>query len=86
MSDTDCRRKMISLRLSDEEYEALKGSYLTYGVRNVSELARLAVQRIMSAPLVPEDACAPKLSELDRRVCALESCVSHLMERQKVMS
>jgi hypothetical protein len=67
---------MISLRLSELEYEVLKSQYRYYGVRNVSELARLALQRIMTAPIAPTSDVAAKLSELDERVHALESRVS----------
>jgi hypothetical protein len=86
MSDIDCRTKMISLRLSEEEYEVLKTRYRTYGARNVSDLARLALQRIMAGPAGPQDACAPKLSELDQRVRALESRVLLLLEREGLIS
>ena len=73
MSDTECRRKMISLRLSEDEYEALKKRYRAYGVRNVSELARLALQLILNGPDDPQDASATTLAQLDDRVHALES-------------
>jgi hypothetical protein len=73
MADIDRRSKMISLRLSELEYEALKVQYRMHGARNVSELARLALQRIVNAPARPPDSLATKLSELDERVYALES-------------
>jgi hypothetical protein len=86
MPDSDRRRKMISLRLSEVEYEVLKTHYRTYGARNVSDLARLALQRIMNGSAASQDAFAPKLAELDERVHTLESRVSLLLERQRVMS
>jgi hypothetical protein len=46
---------MISLRLSEVEYEDLKSHYRAYGVRNVSELARLALQRTMAGSAGQED-------------------------------
>ena len=48
MLDPDRRKKMISLRLSEEEYELLKTSYHTHGARNVSDLARQALHHIMT--------------------------------------
>ena len=86
MSDTDRRRKMISLRLSEVEYEVLKAHYRTYGARNISELARLALHRIMTGSAGPHDDIAAKVSELDERLHQLESHVSLLLEREKVMS
>ena len=64
---------MISLRLSEVEYEVLKTHYRTYGARNVSELARLALQRIMTGAAGSPEGLAAKLAELDDRVHALES-------------
>ena len=92
MSDTDRRRKMISLRLSEVEYEVLKTHYRTYGARNISELARLALQHIMAgSPGLtgspgPQHNFATQLAALDERVHALEASVSLLLEREKVMS
>ena len=76
MPDPGYRSKMISLRLSEVEYLALKKEYRTYGARNVSDLARLALQRIMTGSAVSHDICATKLAELDDRVHALESYVA----------
>jgi hypothetical protein len=73
MSDSKRRKKMISLRLSEAEYEVLKKDYRIYGARNVSDLARLALQRIMTESVSHQDGCAPKLVDLDHRVLALES-------------
>jgi len=86
MPDSDHRSKMISLRLSEVEYEVLKTHYRTYGARNISELTRLALQRIVTDPAAPQDGFAAKLSELDKRIHQLESQVAFLQERESVMS
>ena len=83
MPDSDHRSKMISLRLSEEEYEVLKTRYRNYGARNVSELARLALQRIVTSAVDPPDDFAARLSGLHDRVHQLESQVALLMEREK---
>jgi hypothetical protein len=77
---------MISLRLSEEEYEGLNTHYRAHGVRNISEFARLAIQRIVAEPAGPEHAVAARLSELDQRLRQVESQVSLLLEHEKVMS
>lgn len=64
---------MISFRLSLMEYQSLKTHYRAHGARNVSDLARLALQRIINEPLAPRDPAAPNIGELDQRVRALES-------------
>jgi hypothetical protein len=86
MLDPDRRKKMISLRLSEEEFELLKARYHSYGARNVSELARLALQHIMTESPGPKHNFATQLAELDERVHALEASVSLLLEHEKVMS
>ncbi len=73
MPDTKGRRKMISLRLSEAEYHGLKTQYQIHGARNVSDLARLALQRMMNKPPASLDAFAANLADLENRVRALES-------------
>jgi hypothetical protein len=86
MSDSDRKQKMISLRLSEEEYKGLHTHYRAYGVRNMSEFTRLALQRIVAEPAGTEHGVAVRLSELDERLRQVESQLSLLMEREKVMS
>jgi hypothetical protein len=86
MPDTDRRNKMISLRLSDAEYEILRTHYRTYGARNVSDFARLALQRIMDGSVGSQDGFSTKLSELDERVRALESHVALIVRRKESLS
>ena len=86
MPDSDHRDKMISLRLSQVEYDVLKMHYRTYGARNISELTRLALQRILPGLDGPQDGFAAKLSEMDARVRRLESQVALVLERERVMS
>lgn len=81
MLDSSLRTKMISLRLSEGEYETLKTRYRTYGARNVSDLARLALQRIMDASSHPHDETAARLAELYDRVHALESRLAVLAQK-----
>ena len=85
MPDVVRKRRMISIRLSEMEYDVLKTHYRTYGVRNVSELARLALQRIVTSSVDPPDDFGARLSALHERVHQLESQVALLMEREKVL-
>jgi hypothetical protein len=86
MPSCDPKRKMISIRLSEAEYEVLRTHYRTYGAHNVSELARLALQRILTGPAATQGDVAVKLSELDERVRSLESSVSLLREQERVIA
>lgn len=70
---------MISLRISEAEYKALKSRYRNYGARNVSDLTRLALQRIMEQPPGSADVL-DSLAAFDARLRRLESQVLLLME------
>lgn len=43
------RTKLISFRLSEEEYEKLQGACVAEGARSISEFARAALQRSVGA-------------------------------------
>ncbi len=70
---------MISIRLSEAEYNILKAHYRNFGAATVSGLARLALERILAGRPAARDAYAAQLGDLARRVDALESQVSALL-------
>ncbi len=72
---------MISIRLSEEEYKSLKSCYGKYGARNVSDLARLALKRILEVS-APEDQVERRLIALALRVQELELQMVTLLEWQ----
>ncbi len=76
------KTKMISLRLSEVEFDFLRTRYQNYGARNVSDLARLAVQRMMHGWDNPGNNIAAKVAALDSRVTALESRVALISDSQ----
>jgi hypothetical protein len=48
------RTKLVSFRLSDEEYERVQGACIADGARSISDFARAAIQRT-AAPAAPGD-------------------------------
>lgn len=86
MPDQVRKCKMISLRLSEVEYETLHALYPRYGARNVSDFARLAMQRIIGDSVVPDGAFAAKIRELDDRLNIIENRVTLLLEREKELA
>ena len=86
MDEQSRKCKMISLRLSAEEYEALHSLYPRFGARNLSDFARLAMQRVIGHPLPAPPFEANKILELDERVSALEERVAHLLDSVKEMA
>jgi hypothetical protein len=73
MPDSERRIRTLSLRLSEVEYEGLKTQYQIHGARNVSDLARLALQRLMAESPSSQSAIAAKLLELDDRIHSIEA-------------
>jgi len=73
---------MISLRLSTEEYEALRTLYPNYGVRNISEFARLAMQRVISNSVAVDNGLLTIVQDLDHRLGRLESQFSRWLGAQ----
>ena len=70
---------MISLRLSEVEYEFLREKYRTYGANNMSDMARTALQRLMDASAAPQDV-ALTLENLQHRVQELEWQVAQIVQ------
>jgi hypothetical protein len=86
MPDQNRKNKMISLRLSEEEYAELRTHYSSYGARNISDLARLALHQIMGNSPAGESGLLAKVHELDHRVTAVEGHLALLRQREKVTS
>ena len=79
MTDLKRKSKMISLRISAEEYEVFKQLYPAHGARNLSDFARLAMQRITEEAPHASNGMSLKIQELDGRLVALEARVARLL-------
>jgi hypothetical protein len=81
------RSKMVTFRVSVEEYQSLEAACTARRVRSISELARSAVQQWIreSAPSNPLD---NELEQVERRVQILSKeleRLQYLIQLQKVM-
>jgi hypothetical protein len=72
------RNRIISLRLSEQEYESLKSRYASHGVRNLSEFARDAMHRMLRDDPMNGAIIANRVQALDRKVAVLERRISDL--------
>ena len=72
------KNRIISLRLSEEEYESLKSIYESRGVRSLSEFARDAMHRIVGAGPPNGADLHDRVQLLDGKVALLEGEVSRL--------
>jgi len=79
MANTNRKTKMISLRLSNEEYETLHNLYRAHGSRSISDFARNAMQKVISGA-APSRSLETRLQELDGKMSALDHEVSRLVK------
>lgn len=67
LSAVNKKSKMISFRLSSEEFRLLQGACSKTGARSVSELARAAMQRI-----IIDDSFSPGSTDVEMRELKLK--------------
>jgi hypothetical protein len=79
---TEPRTRMISFRLTAEEYDRFRELCSTCGTRSVSELARAAINSMLNEPGgVHRDALEHRVAELEVRVNTLRSELRNLCNR-----
>ena len=65
----DSKNRMISFRLSKEEFDRFHAVCFNYGVRSVSELARAAINKLIDEPAsVTRETIEARVSELEGRI------------------
>jgi hypothetical protein len=65
----ESRSRMISFRLTQEEYEKFRRVCFTHGIRSVSEMARAAINLLLQEPArAPHEAIESRVAELEARV------------------
>src|SRR5258706_14425177 len=70
--------RMMSFRLSEEEYEGLKRICVRLGARSLSDIARDAVQRLLNNGAELKNDGSAQLRVLDERIDALDQEVKRL--------
>ena len=78
MREPKKKSKMISIRLSSEEYESMKAAFASRGIRSVSEFARDAMQRLLHAPPGLNEGHGTAAGDLEFRMRTLDSRVTRL--------
>lgn len=65
----DARSRMVTFRLSEQEYERFRELCFVRGIRSVSEMARLAINMLSQQPArVPREALEMRVAELEGRI------------------
>jgi hypothetical protein len=73
------RSRMVSFRLSPEEYEKLQNVCAAEGVRSLSELARTALQR-MIVPRRPGQSFSREMGDMRLQIATLRSEIDRLSQ------
>jgi Arc/MetJ-type ribon-helix-helix transcriptional regulator len=77
----ESRTRMVSFRLTSEEYERFRQLCFARGLRNVSELVRAAVNHMLTEPALPHPTAhsvESRLSHLEERLQSLALLVEAL--------
>jgi hypothetical protein len=74
------RSRLVTFRVSAEEYEHLSNSCVASGARSISEFARLAVLRDVEARQ-PTGALSGDLATLSKELSELDVCLSEIRRR-----
>lgn len=75
----ESRSRMISFRLTTEEYDRFRELCYSTGIKSVSEMARAAINMMLSQPArAPHEALENRVSELESRLHLLAQEVKKL--------
>ena len=77
------KNRIISLRLSEREFEALKTLYAAHGARSISDFVRSTMNRVIAEIPHDNDALELKVQEMDGKLSLLDGEVArltHLLE------
>lgn len=79
---TDPKSRMVSFRLSIEEYERIRGLSFSHGLGSISELARKAIHLLLQNPVgVPSQSLEIRVADLEGRMNLLASDLRKLENR-----
>jgi Arc/MetJ-type ribon-helix-helix transcriptional regulator len=75
----ESRSRMISFRLTAEEYDRFRELCYSNGIRSVSEMARAAINMMLSQPArAPQEALESRVAELESRLRLLSQEIKKL--------
>lgn len=77
----ESRSRMISFRLTAEEYDRFRELCYSNGIRSVSEMARTAINMMLSKPdRAPQEALETRISEIESRLHLLSLEIKKLSQ------
>ncbi len=72
------RTRTISLRLSEQEFAALKSLYAIHGARSISDFARTALQSLLAGAANDQFAIELKIKQVDLKLENLTAALARL--------
>lgn len=72
------RTRTISLRLSEQEFAALKSLYSIHGARSISDFARTALQSLLAGTANDQFAIELKIKQVDLKLESLTAALARL--------
>lgn len=75
--DNRIQTKMLSIRISQEEFDALQSHHRAHGARNVSAFVRMAIAQMLAPPDDQLAEIRAKLALLDGKIDALGLAIEH---------
>ena len=78
MSTPIRRTRTISLRLSEQEFAALKSLYAIHGARSISDFARTALQSLLAGAANDQLAIEMKIKQFDLKLESLAAAMVRL--------
>jgi hypothetical protein len=74
------KNRIISLRLSEREFEALKTLYHAHGARSISDFVRSTMNRVISQTPRDNGSLELKVQEMDGKLSLLDGEVARLTQ------
>jgi len=81
MREAERKVRVMSLRLSEMEYQAMRKLYRSVGASSISDFARLAMKRTIKQSDAEESELLGKLREMEGRINAIEGRLSVILEK-----
>ncbi|MDP3000780.1 MAG: hypothetical protein Q8N47_25075 [Bryobacterales bacterium] len=76
------KSKIVTFRLTDEEFQQFKTVCDANGMRSVSEVARFAIESVIHGDIaLPEAQLRAQLRQLDDKVAVLDRKVEDIVQR-----
>ncbi len=79
MSVLKPRNRLVNFRVTEEEFEKLRGACVSDGARSLSDFARGSVLRRVEVGAAADRGAANRLPDLDQKVSELEFRVEELI-------